>query len=223
MKVFQIYFDDSQKGGLDYLPYRNDDCTIFFENSVIKSLLQAGAHQGCDYFGVVSHQLRNKLAYTREAWTGELANGSTRTFTPEDFEAEVLRQRPDAMSFLSQAPHDPITCAEGFHPGFSHYFQRIMGAIGYDWRPMRLDHVFYFNYFVATPAVYERYVTEMLAPAMAAMNTMPELMQNSGYARQLPLNLRTRFGISHYPYHPFLCERFFSFFAHVNQLKCSHY
>jgi hypothetical protein len=62
----------------------------------------------------------------------------------------------------------------------------------------------------------------MLAPAMAAMDQMPELMQPSGYS-VLPPQLAARFGVPHYPYHSFLCERFFSYFAHINQLSCAHY
>ena len=41
MKVFQIYFDDSQRGGLDYTPFPNEDCTVYFENSVIKQLVES--------------------------------------------------------------------------------------------------------------------------------------------------------------------------------------
>jgi hypothetical protein len=127
------------------------------------------------------------------------------------------------MSFGRHLPHDPVSFADRYHPNFSHYFGRIMRAIGYDWTPAVFNDVFYFNYFVARAAVYERYVAEMLAPAMAVMDQMPELMQDSRYPHPLPDQLRARFGISHYPYHPFLCERFFSYFAHRNQLRCAHF
>jgi hypothetical protein len=224
VKVFQIYFEDGQAAGLDYIPFRNDDCTVYFENSVIKSLLESGAHEGSDYFGVVSYRLRHKLEWARSYWRGTpIANLSTRTFAPGDFEAELLRARPDVMSFQTHAPHDPVMLAEQFHPGFCQHFRNIMTALGYGWSPTVFEHVFYFNFFVATPAVYERYVKEMLAPAMAVMDRMPELMHPSMYPAALPDHLRARFGIAHYPFHTFLCERFFSYFAHVNRLNCAHY
>jgi len=222
MKIVQIYFDDSQRGGLDYVPFRNDDCTVYFESSVIRSLVEAGAHVGHDYFGVVSHQLRSKLEYTRQ-WPSEIANLSTRPFSPEAFQAEVQRLAPDAMSFQTHRAHDPISTADQFHPGFSGYFRHVMTAIGYPWTPVVFQHVFYFNYFVAKGAIYERYVAEMLAPAMAVMDQMPELMQDSRYPHPLPPHLQARFGIPFYPYHSFLCERFFSYFAHVHGLSCAHY
>jgi hypothetical protein len=62
-----------------------------------------------------------------------------------------------------------------------------------------------------------------LEPAMEVMETMPELMQNSGYPKVLPEHLQRQWGINYYPYHTFLCERMFSFYAHLNKLKCLHY
>jgi hypothetical protein len=223
MKIFQVYFDDSQQADLDYVPLRNDDCTVYFESAVIKRLVEAGAHAGDDYFGVVSHQLRSKIRYTRDRWAGEIANVSTRAFSPEAFAAEIARAAPDVMGFQTHVPHDPVAVADRFHPGFARHFQHIMGAIGYGWTPTVFAHVFYFNHFVATPAVYERYVAEMLAPAMAVMDHMPELMQDSRYPHPLPAPLQARFGIPHYPFHPFLCERFFSYFAHLHRLRCAQY
>ena len=223
MKVFQVYFGESQRVGLDYEPLRNDDCTVYFESELIRKLIESGAHTGHDYFGVVSHQLRSKLGYTRERWVGEIANVSKRAFSPEAFAVELQRAAPDVMGFQTHVPHDPVSVAERFHPGFAHHFRHIMAAIGYGWEPTVFEHVFYFNHFVATPAVYERYVEEMLAPAMEVMDHMPELMHDSRYPNPLPEPLKARFGVPHYPFHPFLCERFFSYFAHLHGLRCAHY
>jgi hypothetical protein len=223
VKIFQIYFDDAHVAGLDYTPYRNDDCTVYFENSVIKRLVESGAHEGSDYFGVVSYKLREKLEYTKTHWADTpIGNRSSRKFTPADFEAELLRVQPDAMSFQRHPPHDPVSLANHFHPNFATYFARIMAAIGYDWKPTVFLDIFYFNYFVAKSSIYERYVREMLAPAMAVMDQMPELMGSSSYS-VLPARLAARFGVPHYPYHSFLCERFFSYFAYLNGLNCAHY
>jgi hypothetical protein len=224
LTVYQIYFDDGHVPLLDYIPYRNERCTVYFENTVIKRLVDSGAHEGSDYFGVVSHKLREKIEYTRapqRRWT-EAGNRSERSFTPEDFRAELQRQSPDAMSFQQHPPHDPIALANWCHANFTHYFQRIMTLIGYAWTPTVFANIFYFNYFVARADVYKRYVDEMLSPAMSVMDGMPELMQNAGYAN-LPESLRVQLGIPYYPYHSFLCERFFSYFAHLHRLKCAHY
>lgn len=225
MKVYQVYFREEQLPALDYTPYYNKDCTLFFENSVICDLINQGAHKRDNYFGVVSHQLRQKVAIGKTNWAAikNIANTSVTEFTPENFEIGLLKGKPDAMSFQRHIPHDPISFADQFHPNFSIYFARLMKRIGYNWNGEKLPDVFYCNYFVAKSDIYERYVKEMLIPFMEAMKFMPELMNDSKYPKPLPEELKKKFGIAHYPYHPFLCERLFSYFAYKNNLKCLHY
>jgi hypothetical protein len=225
LKVFQIYFDKSQLAGCDYTPHLNDDCTVFFENSVIKKLIENNSHHGFNYFGVVSWKLREKILITKTSWRNHrnIANLSNNQFTPSDFERHLFSVKPDVMSFQRHPGHDTVSFADTFHPGFSKYFREIMEKIGYHWKPTSFNDVFYCNYFVAKSPWYERYVTEMLAPAMEVMKQMPELMKNSRYPHSLPDDLQKKFGITHYPYHPFLCERMFSYYAHIHNLKCLHY
>jgi hypothetical protein len=225
LKIFQIYFAEAQKGILDYKPYLNADCTPFFENSVIADLVGQGAHRGSDYFGVVSHSLREKVNAMRTGWRvhPDIAGVSPEDFSVERFAHRLDAVRPDAMSFQRHVPHDPVATADRFHPNFSAYFAAILGRIGYQWKPTTFEHVFYCNYFVAKADIYQRYVTEMLVPAMSIMRTMPELMGHAGYPHGLPQDLQVKFGVAHYPYHPFLCERFFSYFAHLHGLRCAHY
>lgn len=225
-KVFQIYFEESQKAQLEpeYIPYLNNDCTIFFENSVIRNLVNLGEHKDCDYFGVVSYKLRSKLGYTK-AWRSHpnIANHSTSEFTPELFQIELDKHKPDVMSFQCHVPHDPISYADTFHPKLSEYFKEIMRKIGYNWEPKIYENVFYCNYFVAKPEIYEKYVKEMLIPAINEMLFMPELWQNSQYPATLPLALQQKFKVPFYTYHTFILERAFSFFADLHNLNCKHY
>jgi hypothetical protein len=226
LRVHQIYFNQEQLADLDYVPTLNNNCTPYFENTVIRNLVESNAHLGNEYFGVVSHKLRHKIGFEmRMQWKGlpNIANHSTNQFTPQSFHFELNRLKPDAMSFQRHAPHDPVTFADQFHPNFSKYFREIMYRIGYLWTPDRIENVFYCNFFVAKSEIYERYVREMLGPAMDVMETMPELMGNSLYPNALPENLKQSFGVNHYPYHTFLCERMFSYFAHIHKLKCMHY
>jgi hypothetical protein len=226
LRVYQIYYQAEQLPNLIYIPHLNKECTVFFENSPIRMMVENQAHIGTEYFGVVSWKLKHKLGYEmKQQWRGmaNIANHSTNEFTPESFAFELKRHAPDAMSFQRHTPHDPITYANQFHPMFSHYFQFIMHRIGYEWTPTRFENVFYCNYFVAKSELYERYVKEMLIPAMDVMKDMPELMENSNYPHPLPENLKQAFGVNHYTYHAFLCERMFSYFAHLHQLKCVHY
>jgi hypothetical protein len=225
MKIYQIYYDNSQLGAIDYIPYFNKNCTVYFENDVIKQLVSDGAHVGSEYFGVVSHKLRQKTEFTKRAWRNipEIANLSDGVFTPESFEAILNMKNPDAMSFQRHSSHDPISFANKFHPNFSKYFAHIMKDIGYNWTPKVYKNVFYCNYFVAKEEIYDKYCKEMLLPAMSVMEAMPELMANSMYPNRLPEHLVDSFGVPYYPYHTFLCERMFSYFADLHNLKCEHY
>lgn len=225
VKIYQIYFNESQLNKLDYTPYLNNDCSVYFESSVIADLITQDKHKGYEYFGVVSHKLRDKINTTKTKWSSikNIANTSEQEFSPEHFESILLSRKPDVLSFQRHIPHDPITFANQFHPNFSIYFKHIMNEIGYKWTATRFNNVFYCNYFVAKSELYERFTNEMLIPSMKVMEKMPALMSDSKYPHALPDELKKKFGINHYPYHAFICERMFSFFVHINKLKCLHY
>lgn len=227
LTVHQIYYDESQISKLEsqYIPYKNEDCTVFFENEVIAKLITSGAHLNGDYFGVVSHKLREKIYISKTTWRGisEICNTSNQQFTPELFESELIKHRPDVMSFSRHMQHDPISFADRFHPEFTYWFKYIMPRIGYNWQPEVFKDVFYCNFFVAKSEIYEDYVKKMLIPAMEVMKTMPGLMNDSRYPHSLPGALQEKFGVPHYTYHTFLLERMFSYYAHINKLNCLHF
>ena len=227
MRVYQIYFKPEQLANLEpeYIPYNNAECTVFFESEVMRSLIERNSHRDTDYFGVVSHKLRVKLGFTKDNWKNNknIHNTSTQEFTPTAFQRQVYEAKPDVMSFQRHSPHDTVMVANGFHPGFLKYWTQIMSRIGYKWEPTRFEDVFYCNYFVAKSEIYERYVREMLAPAMDEMVRMAELWSPCRYPDPLPGNLQSKFGIEHWPFHAFLCERMFTYFAHIHRLNCKHY
>jgi hypothetical protein len=223
LQVYQIYYEESQLSKLDYTPYLNDNCTKYFESQVMVDLINQGAHNDFSYFGVLSHKLREKLSFAKSYSIPNIANKSVNEFTPEMFEFELWRQLPDAFSFQRHPPHDPISFADRFHDRFSDYFKKIMHEIGYDWSPTSFQNVFYCNYFVARSEIYEHFVKTMLEPAMEVMEYMDELQRNSGYPKKLPIALSRKWGFDYYPYHAFICERMFSYYAHLNKLQCLHY
>lgn len=222
LKIYQIYFDDTQLRQVEYIPFKNTDCTVFFENTVMKHLIEHGAHRDSQYFGVVSYCLRSKLTLTKR-WRSNIGNVSGTEFSPVLFERALWLEKPDVMSFQRHNSHDNVTFANNFHPNFSKFFAEIMQKIGYNWSPTVFKSVVYCNFFVAKSEIYERFVREMLIPAMKVMEEMPELMGNSKYPKPLRPELQAKFGVDHYPYHTFLCERMFSYFAHMNNLKCINY
>lgn len=218
LEIFQIYFQPEQLSSLDYKPYLNNDCKIFFENSVITDLFSEGAQKDSEYFGVVSHKLREKVNSCRR---GPRIN-ITR-FDKEIFEERLMVYKPDVMGFLQYSPHDPVRYFQQIHPKLPEFFARVMKEIAYDWKPTVLQNVFYGNHFVMRSDLYAIYVNEMLIPAMEVMKDIPELFEDSGYPERLPDDLRKKWGIKHYPYHAFLCERMFSYWVHAHKLEVKYY
>lgn len=224
LQVYQIYFDETQRQKLIYKPYFNEECSLFFEHSIMCKLIEEKCHLESTYFGVVSHSLKEKIGdFKRFSPRIKIANLSTSQFTKDSFELELSRNLPDVMSFQRHASHDPVSLANNYHPNFSDFFKEIMEKIGYKWHPITFENVFYCNYFVCKSEIYELFINEMLRPAMDMMNNMPQLLANSNYPKQLPDHLKKNWGLNHYPYHAFLCERMFSYFVHLNKYTCLHY
>ncbi len=217
LKVTQIYFKPEQLALCDYTPMLNEDCTVYFENSVIASEVSEGMHRDCEYFGVVSWNLRKKITSTLGPRT------NIRAFDSRSFEEKLLKTKPDIMGFSQYAPHDPVNHFNCIHAGLEKHFKEVCKWLGLAWAPEIWNHVFYSNHFVAKSEIYERYVNEFLNPAIKVMDGMPELMGNSGYPRPLPIELRVKFGVSHYTWHTFILERLFSYFVHLNKFNVKYY
>lgn len=227
MRVFQIYFDVDHKSRLEpeFFPYFNADCNEFMENKVIRDLVLNGHHLGSEYFGVVAYKIREKLGFTKENWRNNknIVNTSTQEFTVAEFVHQLYDVQPDAMSFQRHKRHDVVSVAQGFHPGFMNIWAEVMRRCGYRWMPKDYENVFYCNYFVAKEHIYERYVREMLVPVMTELLLIPEAFGVCNYPEALPSHLARKFERNHYTFHAFICERLFTYFAHIHQLKCAHY
>lgn len=217
LQVYQIYFDDKQKLEPEYTPVLNKDCTVFFENSRIPELV-LNVPDEVEYVGVVSHALRQK-----QICCGDMKPVMRGEFTPAKFEAVLFDEKPDAMGFMTFAPHDTVLRGSKWHPLLMQYFRGVMAAIGYKWIPAPTSHPFYCNHFVAKTYWYKRYVNEMLVPAMEVMKNNDMLNVDSKYFKKLPKELAKKVGYDHYPYHPFICERMFNFFCNIHNLTTSSY
>lgn len=171
----------------------------FFENAVIKEIISAG-YTNADYIGIFSHAAGYKITFKE--------NGLE--FNPENLRKVVLEYGADFYSFQKRRQQKNIILqAEHYHKGITDMTRKILDKIGYE-LPSKLDKIVLFNHFVARREVYERYVEEMLIPAMDVMAMMPELNENAGYKSTPPK------GMTHWPYHPFILERLPSVWLHYN-------
>ena len=224
LKCFQIYYSPESKKNCYHWAdqYFNEKCTIFFENQVIRYLIEQGKHKESEYFAVLSHMHNLKLP-------------KKDSVTPERIEKFIQEKNsPDLISFHAGSAANLFPKANRYHSRFMQKFQTMLKiGLGVDMSPNFVpDFYFIFNSFVAKSDVYERYVTECLAPIMDAMQNDTELnrvaMEDAKYQvanirfQQNP-KLKSDLGLNYYPYAPFLLERLPSWYFSGKGLRYEVY
>lgn len=216
LKVYQIFFDQVSKGKLDpnWLPYDNTGkLTKFFENSVIADLIKTGKHKNCDYFAVFSASVKDKVYFREEGL--HFSDPALKKILGDN-------RHVDVFSFFKRRKQENIIFQAGnYHPGFVEKMEFILGELDIK-LPNKLDKVVLFNMMVMRPKIWAHYCRELLFPAMKIMESMPELDQDSRYHHlgkkkdYMREEFTKAFGYSHYPFHPFICERLPSVFFQMH-------
>jgi hypothetical protein len=221
VNVWQVYFDEVSKANCypEYNHYDNSErLTELFENEVIISLVQMGEHLKAKYFGVWSHDIKDEFIFKE--------NGQR--FSPEYLE-ELLKISDYPVIGFQKRRKNPniIIQAEHYHPGFVAIMQKVLNITGYLPKiPDRVNNILLFNHFLMRGELYERYVNELLIPAVNALKEIPEAFNDAKYSRKRAPETEARFikafGKPYYPFHPFILERLPSLFLQKNKLTVKH-
>lgn len=220
--IYQIYYREEQKKDLEFIPYYNYPTTVFFESMVMCKLIEEKKHTG-EYFGVLGPNFRKKIRQSK-SWGPTIANKSSVEFSPVQFEKFVKAYKPDVAGMCNHMSHAVYPIAERFHHGISRATIKILEKLKYRtyWDTKSLKPI-YFNYFVARSRVYEKYVTEMLRPAIELMSNDKEIIKlvniDSGYKKKVTPELREQIGYEYYPLQPFITERLINLFIARENLK----
>ena len=212
-ELIQIYYRDEQKNNC--FPFarlhHNQGLSIFFENSVIKSLVESTS---ADKIGVCSWKLRNKM--------------KANVRRPRELTQEVLESEYLVLSFTGNTrSHQMLYAANRWHPGFTDVLKKLGEIIGV-FIPREVQQPIYQNAFMALTGIYRDYVKTYLGPAMEAMNEEPlrEMVTvNSNYSQlqrqnaATPEELQEKIGMPYYPLAPFILERLFSIYVHNQKLN----
>lgn len=227
LKIYQIYFDEKSKAGCDpeWEHYDNSEkLTEYFENSVIVELINEGKHKEGDYFGVFSHDIKREMVF--KEWVGN----HRLEFSPDTLSEIVTKfyKNVEVFGFQKRRKQPNIVNqAERYHTGFVVAMEKILNETGFlDKIPSKLNDIILFNHFIMRSDIYERYVEELLVPAMEVMREMPELFDNAKYMKNISEETKARFmkafGKDYYPYHPFICERLPSLFMEKYHYNFRH-
>lgn len=212
--IFQVYYEEKQREKIEFQPYFNQYCTEFFENSVIKNLIiDRKEYLNYEYIGILSHDLRRKCPEFSYEILNSKIYGEYKLFDQKMPDVIILNKKPNHTDILKYA--------ETYHPGFIKIFLQLLRELKL---PLLHDFEFivYSNHFVAKSELYQEYVRNILMPAMYKMQFIPGIWSDSNYFKKLPDHLAEKWNIKYYPFHPFICERLFSYYIKLNNIQCAY-
>ncbi len=198
------------------IPVWNKTLTPFFENKIISDIVKQSPGEKT---AVCSWKLREKITKNLPL-----------TPNSRNLTEEMLQGDFDILSLtVNSKHHEMLANAERWHPGFCDVLRKIGSAIRQT-VPREIKFPIYQNHFVAKTDIYKQYVTEFLDPAMKVMEEDEEIKslcwKDSGYTKLItqPLSEQAQkdLGVTYYPLHAFLCERFFSCWVNNKRFKISH-
>ena len=205
--IFQIHYDERSRNALDpcFEPYEHTELDAGFESSVIARLVSEGRHGSADYVGVFSWRFAAKIPIGTPRLLAQLADDAGAA---------------DAYAFFGRVVDRRIwLTAERKHPGILNAAALLLDRLGVWIAPAAIDApVVYQHHVICRAHLYERFVRELLAPALSAMARKDDhelqrrLSVDAGYQdpRFPGTRLRSLFGRPHFTLHPFVAERLFS-------------
>lgn len=213
-ELVQIIYKDEQASSCFPFAtlYFNNILTRYFENSVIKSIVNEAT---TDKISVCSWKLKEKLRWYI---------GNHRELTQE-----VLESDYDVLAFTKNTSHHQmLSSANVHHPGFREILKKISVLSGIK-MPDEVRTPIYQNHFSAKTEIYQDYVRDYLEPVMFLMENEPEInemvMRDSNYSALNKQDaaksdwLMEKIGLPYYPLSPFILERLFSIFCHNHKIR----
>ena len=162
IKIYQIYYDPKTQQRLDpqFTPYKNNQCTKYFADSVIVNLHHDNHMRDCEYFGVVSWRIWEKL-FNREDIRGFIREQEPHHYDFFYFSGRILK--PERSKLWRQGNFLHRT-------DLTSYTQKLMSELGFDCDLLNLEVApSYFSYHICRTDLYCEYVEKFLIPMMEKM------------------------------------------------------
>lgn len=224
--IYQIWYDEKTRkqgyGGFE--AYYNHSLSPFFENAVINHLCSSvlPSIDPTQWFGVLSPKFFTKARIAKPIKLDRFLQEATHQCVGFNF--KTINKYP-------------LLHGDAYHPGFAKCIQLIVKkALDLDlpkdfqsrvinkWNGHVIRANVFSNYIIAKAGVWSRFYNEFFKPCYEVMNDIEEeeiqsiLWRDSGYHRknQLGSYLKEHIGVSYYPYHTFICERFWTIYLALN-------
>ena len=229
IKVFQIYYHESQLKEIlpEFTPYFNKNTSIFLESGVICDLIKNQQSKQCDYFGIFSWKIKNKINNFCYSNLVENVNG--------DSSYDIIAPNPKNYKLLGiQEPHRiQRRLNTGGRKSVSDFsmqdaFRYLLDCLiqnkivkKHNRRFLKNKrNVIYFNAFVAKQSVYEDYVKTLLVPTIDLINSDRNLYNKmTEYAPNYddpPIEFTRQTGFKKFPNAPFILERLINLYIDNN-------
>ena len=232
--IYQIWYNEQTRKEIyqGFVPCHNPILTPFFENAVINRLCDSvlPAIDDPERFGVLSPKFFKKA----------------RIVSPVKLDTFLKQTTSECVGFNFKTVNKyPLLSGERYHPGFMKCLQLIVKkALDIDledrfqsrvvgrWNGHVIRANVMSNYLIAKAGIWKRFYKEFFKPCYEVMNDPKEeeiqsiLWRDSGYHRkkQLGSYLKDQIGVSYYPYHTFICERFWTIYLALNtDISFQHY
>lgn len=222
IKLAQIYYNDETRRLVKTsLAFDGSKGNEYLENFIIAreiSGLNPFLFSG-DYIGILSARFEEKLVWRQSV---NSISGALETIENDGYSADVY------SFFKSFTTRNVWTKAEQWQKGILEIaqilfkeFERKSGIQIGDITQLETPIV-YQNAFIARRGIYFDYVNSWLIPLIEIMHNnkqlKPLLMQDAKYqgAKLNKSQCVEVFGVPHYTFHPFVCERFFSTYLACN-------
>lgn len=222
IKLAQIYYNDETRRKVKTaLAFDGSKANEYLENFIIAreiSGLNPDVFDG-EYIGILSARFEDKLHWRQSV--NSIA-GAIEAIESDGYSADVY------SFFKSFTTRNVWTKAEQWQPGILEIAQILFKEFEFksgveigDITQLETPIV-YQNAFIARKGVYFDYVNSWLIPLIEIMHNnkqlKPLLMQDAKYqgAKLNKAQCSEVFGVPHYTFHPFVCERFFSTYLAIN-------
>ena len=192
------------------MKYYNENADKYLESRVISDLVGEGDHLNSEYYGVVSYRFGAK--------TGRRSSQVFHWIEKDSYEHDVYGFR---ANWTTSNIVNLFKQGDRWHPNFSKVATELFKRLDMPCMEQVQPPIFY-NYWICKSELVERFVKEMLNPAMEVLETMDLAYENSEYRVPTPEGkdqLTKVFGRPYYTYHPFICERLFPAWVTMNKLK----
>ncbi len=194
MKIFQIYFSDNHKDTLlqgdIFIPYKNNNTTIFLENQVIYDVVKNNLISDDDYVGFISYKHWMVDFNKKHAGDGSpFCNHSQREFNNDNLKEFIINSNVDVISFNSFIPDNVFNLGDALHPGLLELSNLILNKLEIDTNILqeKTKCPIYRNFFAMKKNILEDYVDSFLSKIF-------NVVENDHEVRKLALIPQTRYG-----------------------------